>query len=243
MAKLKKKSRKLGNTHLKYLLLMVMSYIMLAVCGVSCFLSIKNGETMLLCIAAAGCVLFGWLGRYMHNQANIIASGLKGERQTGELLKKLPEGYTAFQNINVSFGGRTSELDTVVVGKSGVFVIETKNSKGIISGSYQGQNWTQTKHRGSQTHQKTLYNPIKQVGTHVYRLANYLRGEGIDINVSAAVYFADGEAELNLSGEKGNIPVFAFSDNGEKALLDYIKKGGAKLSDTTVKKINKLLNR
>lgn len=242
MAKLKKKSRKLGETHLTYLSLTLLAYIMLVLCAVLGVISLKNGEMVILGVSALGFVVFLLLGRHMHNNASIVASGLKGERQTGQLLKKLPEGYTVFQNINVSFRGKTSELDTVVVGKSGVFVIETKNSKGIISGSYQSQNWTQTKHRGTQTHQKTLYNPTKQVGTHVYRLANFLRDEGINVNVSAAVYFADNEAELSLSGEEGGIPVFACANNGEKALLDYIKKGSSKLSDSTVKKINKLLN-
>ncbi len=242
MAKVKRKSRKLGKTHLKYLLLMLLGYIMFVVCCGLGIMFLKDGEMIFVGISALGCILFLLLGRYMHNQAGILASGLKGERETVSLLKKLPEGYTAYQNINVSFGGKTSELDTVVVGKSGVFVIETKNSKGVISGSYQGQNWTQTKYRGSQTHQKTLYNPTKQVGTHVYRLANFLRKEGVDVNVSAAVYFASPEASLSLWGEKGNIPVFACSEKGEKELLNYIKSG-QKISESTVKKINKLLNR
>ncbi len=243
MAKLKKKSRKLGETHLKYLLCMLLAYIMFAVCCVFGVVSLKNGEIALLGASVLFCVLFLWLGKKMHNNASIVASGLKGEQETGQLLKKLPAGYTAFQNINVSYKGKNSELDTVVVGKSGVFVIETKNSKGTISGGYQSQNWLQTKHRGTQTHEKTLYNPTKQVGTHVYRLANFLRDEGINVNVSAAVYFASPEAFLELSGEKGSIPVFAFAHNGERELLDYIKKGESRLTDSQIKKINKLLNR
>ncbi len=243
MAKVKRKSRKLSETHLKYLLLSLLGYGLSIASAVSTIIFLIKGVVSLTIVCFLGIFFFVWLGGYMNKNAKIVASGIKGERETENLIKKLPNGYTAFTNINVTYQGKNSEIDTVVVGKGGVFVIETKNPKGIISGNYDDQNWLQTKHMGKQTHQKTFYNPRKQVGTHVYRLANFLRSSGVKANVTAAVYFSNPEATLSLSGNPGEIPVFCYSDNGENALLKFIKNGGEAISETEVKKIIKILSR
>ncbi len=243
MAKLKKKSNKLGRSHLVFLLAMIVSYLACAFCLWLSYGFIRDGEMQSLLYSLLAFVAFAAMGNYMHKKTNILASGLKGEREAAKLIKKLPEGYRVFQNVNILFDGRESELDLVVVGKSGVFVIETKNMAGEISGNYNSQNWNQTKYRGRQTHKKTFYNPIKQVGTHVYRLANFLRRNKINVNVSAAVYFANPEAELSISGEEGNIALFSKSNNGEKALLEYIKKGTENISKDKLKSIDQLLDR
>ncbi|MBE6720507.1 MAG: NERD domain-containing protein [Ruminococcaceae bacterium] len=166
--------------------------------------------------------------------------GIIGERQAGVILQKyLPEEYTVIQNAVITYGGRTSEIDNIVVGRTGVFVIEVKYVKGSITGNYEWKNWRQ--HKVDQygiAHSKEFYSPVKQVGTHVFRLANYLRDNKVFTHVSGVVYFANSETHVTLGGS-GNIPVYSFSTTQD--MLNYIKDGTADLSAKTVNKTIKLI--
>ena len=165
-----------------------------------------------------------------------------GEQKTGDILEHyLPEDYTLVQNLTLHYAGGTSEIDTIVIGKSGVFIVEIKNVKGTIRGDYADYEWLQDKiDRYGIEHPKNLYNPTKQVGTHIWRLAKFLRENKIDTYVQGAVYFANPESALALSGEEGKIPVFSYRQT--PALLEYIHAGNAQLSAAKVQSIVRLLD-
>ena len=58
-------------------------------------------------------------------------SGAEGERRTGAILERLPNGYVVLHDLRLP-GGR-GNIDHVVIGPTGVFNIETKNYKhGIV---------------------------------------------------------------------------------------------------------------
>lgn len=64
--------------------------------------------------------------------------GYEGERVIGELLKDgLSEKYHVFNDVR--FPGRTANIDHIVVGPSGVFVLNTKNWRGIVAWSDDGE--------------------------------------------------------------------------------------------------------
>ena len=169
--------------------------------------------------------------------------GDMGERKTGFILEHcLPDEYRVIQNSIVTYNGEKSEIDNIVIGKSGVFIIEVKNMKGKIFGDYKDKNWTQYKiDQYNIEHQKEFYNPVKQVGTHIYRLANYMRDNRIFTNINGAVYFANSNSDVKLTGEHGNIPVFNYAST--RKMIDYITNGDANLSDKTINRIIELLNR
>jgi hypothetical protein len=56
--------------------------------------------------------------------------GARGERFSGWLLGRLPEGWHIFHDIPV--GRRGANIDHVVVGPAGVFTVNTKNRKGEV---------------------------------------------------------------------------------------------------------------
>lgn len=200
-------------------------------------------STLALLAAVMGIGLIGWhhiligfvvLGagilvfRRLLNDSRILASGLAGERHTQSVFEKLPDSYAVLSDIQVSAEGKTSQVDHIIVGPTGVFVVETKNAHGVIRGNVADQRLSQHKEapRGK-SHDKTLYNPVKQVGTHVYRVAAYLKQNRIQTWVQGIVYFADVDTTVELTGH-GQISVFSHRDNGPTELLTYIESHSGK---------------
>lgn len=154
---------------------------------------------------------------------SITASGVEGEGRLHDIIERLPETFIGYQNVHVAYNGEQSELDMVVIGLTGIFVIEVKNHNGTIVGNFADRNWVQHKIGQNGTpYSKEMYSPVKQVGTHVYRLANYLRSRGVKCHVESIVYFANPETDVQLQGTPEKTAVFCAKYNGEQELLDYI---------------------
>ncbi|MBQ9228523.1 MAG: NERD domain-containing protein [Eubacterium sp.] len=186
-------------------------------------------------------ILFVSLLSKAATNANIKMAGKTGETVTGNLLAQLPESYTVIMNAVVTYKGEQSEIDNIIVGPTGVFVVETKNHNGTIYADYGAHDWTQHKvGRGGTPYSKTFYSPVKQVGTHVYRLAHFLRENRVRTHVSAAVYFSNPEASVNVTGMPNDIPIFTVATSQE--LFQYILSGNANLSYQTVQHIVQLLS-
>ncbi|HEU4962356.1 MAG TPA: NERD domain-containing protein [Bacilli bacterium] len=94
--------------------------------------------------------------------------GFLGEGQVRIVLSRLKQDrYTVLYDLCVPNGkGGTSQIDHVVVSPYGIFVIETKNYKGLIYGSEQDQKWTQVINR----YKTPFYNPVLQNKGHIKAL-------------------------------------------------------------------------
>ncbi len=180
-------------------------------------------------------------------QAGVFAAGVEGENATKRLVRHLPSAYTAISNVRITFDGNTSELDMVVVGPTGVFVVETKNYTGQIVGNTEEENWKRTKRtEGGRAYVSTMYNPIKQVSTHTWRLSKFLKQNKLFVWVQGAVYFSDPSVSLKLTGNLKKIPVFhaeAKDNYKTNKLLRFIRsfKMQKRLSPKTIDRIVKLL--
>ena len=65
--------------------------------------------------------------KYGWSKRRIWSRGAKGEKIVAKKLKKLPKKYTAIRDVKIpNLGG---DIDHVVVGPTGIYVIETKNYK------------------------------------------------------------------------------------------------------------------
>jgi hypothetical protein len=169
------------------------------------------------------------------SKASSLKYGIKGERDTAALISRLPDGYYGIQNATVSFEGKQSEIDMIVVGPSGVFIVESKSRNGQIMGDYDAKYWTQHKvGRGGTPYSSDFYSPVKQVGTHVYRLAHFLRSRGIGINIEGAVYMSSENSSLSLRGTEGRIPVFTNTPDGIDRLYKFILSGKDNLSKQSI---------
>lgn len=188
--------------------------------------------------------IFMLLGVSTDRKYRMLKSGVDGEQQTQRIVSHLPDNYVAISNVKVEANGK-SELDLVVVGDNGVFVIETKNHNGTIVGNTADERWTQHKvGRKGGEYSKDMYSPVKQVGTHVFRLSKFLKLNGINVWVQGIVYFSNYQAVVEVNQNLNNAPpVFAASEDGVRELVHYISyyNGKNKVDKTTFEKIVNLL--
>jgi hypothetical protein len=104
------------------------------------------------------------------------AKGLVGEEIVSDYLKQLPEDYFIYNDVNLP--GKMGNIDHVVIGPSGIFVIETKNYSGkfLIKGNdwfyYKGGNYNPVK-----------TNPAHQVIRNTLELKKFLETKGVDTSI------------------------------------------------------------
>lgn len=95
-------------------------------------------------------------------------SGDQGELKLSSILKSLPDCYHVLDDVLLQTKKGSTQLDHIVVSPFGVFVIETKNHKGMIFGDCQGRVWTQVLNgRG----RFKFYSPVLQNEGHIRNLA------------------------------------------------------------------------
>lgn len=98
--------------------------------------------------------------------------GEQGERIVHNILTSLPSRkYKVIDNVLIKVNQRTTQIDHIVVSRYGVFVIETKNYKGIIKGSEDSEYWMQI----LSGQKNFFYNPIKQNSTHCKAVYKYTK--------------------------------------------------------------------
>ncbi|MCM1306503.1 MAG: NERD domain-containing protein [Bacteroides sp.] len=108
--------------------------------------------------------------------------GEKGEEVVANILGKTVEGeqYVVNDLLFMSKSGNSSQIDHVLINKSGIWVIETKNWAGRIFGNDEDEKWVQQRRYDGEI--KYLRNPVKQNQKHIYNLANAL-------GVSGGIFF------------------------------------------------------
>lgn len=158
---------------------------------------------------------FGFLNKYRS-----YSSGIKGENRTISIVEKLPDGYEAFTSIPVEYDNKKAELDIVVVGKNGIFIIEVKNHNGTIVGSYDDYNFTQHKvgQKGGE-YTSSMNNPIKQVKKETWILSNILKSKQVNAWIQGVVFFSNPSTTVNIQTD--HIPVFD-AKSGVDDLIEYL---------------------
>lgn len=163
-----------------------------------------------------------------HYQAEV--SGMYGEFTVASVFKSLPEEYHVMNNILLQKGikyriyepekygqspfrivmknGRayeevkqSTQLDHIIVSPYGIFIIETKNHKGMIFGDMQSKVWTQVlcgengwRAYGGRSH-FTFLNPVLQNQTHIKTLAQQLKCPLN--NIAGLIVFTNPESDLS----------------------------------------------
>ena len=98
--------------------------------------------------------------------------GRRGERRVRRILRPVCRkgGFRLLNDIYIKSCGREAQIDHVLIGRSGVFVIETKNYDGRIDGTSDMKEWTQT----VDGKESTFYNPLWQNWGHISALRDLL---------------------------------------------------------------------
>lgn len=93
-----------------------------------------------------------------------LLRGKEGEWQVRKLLSKLSRrNYRILHDLTLPTPRGTTQIDHLVISRYGLFVIETKNLQGGISGNENDTHWTQ--HAGPQAYR--FFNPLQQNQGHI----------------------------------------------------------------------------
>jgi hypothetical protein len=154
----------------------------------------------LIVVLAVGLTIFvGWLAtsvpeqisKRLTKQIEEYRRGQEGEDRVVELIIQALDGnWHLFRNISLP-GRNRGDLDLVLVGPPGVWVLEVKNLRGEYRNiedrwEYRrGKRWTTAK-----------TNPSRQVRSDAIRLANFLKADHLNLYVNDAVVWANQETPL-----------------------------------------------
>ncbi len=201
----------------------------------------KN-TTLAIIIAALGFFGFFFCVKSfftINKKIEVYSSGLTGEVKTQAILCSLPSEYNVIVNANIEYTGQKSELDSIVVGPTGVFIVETKNYSGIIRGNINDQYLQHVKiSGGGNEYTSSFYNPVKQVATHTYRLSGLLKSKGIDKYVHNCVFFSAKDISLQIEEtENSPTPIFMMRDH----LLNHLTTFQPSLTSEDIDKITKII--
>ena len=111
------------------------------------------------------------LGIYSYRTYLIWNSGLEGERAVNRELDRLPDTYSGQSGVVLQ--SNRGDIDHVVVGPNGIFVIESKNYGGNIS--CDGDQWRKTRRiTNEKSIESTIGSPSRQVKRNAKVLKDFL---------------------------------------------------------------------
>jgi len=200
-----------------FLLICIISIILLII-------NLKNGIIIEICISVL-LVIGLFYSKKNYTRYKILNSGLKGEKQTIKILKQLPKNYYVLNNVYVKYKGRKKELDFIVIGPNGLFIVEVKNHKGEIVGNYNDEVLVQNKvGKNGGRYSKEFKNPLIQLNEQIVLTKNFLLSNNINININGMVYFSNDMSKLNINGRNKDII------SGKNNLISYIENKKASKS-------------
>jgi len=101
--------------------------------------------------ATAICLAVWWRLRASVITAALLRAGAEGEQEVAAILNGLPAGFVVLHDVVVSMpSGHAAEVDHLVLGPTGVWVVETKRWGGVLTPN--ADVWVQDGRYGRKTH-------------------------------------------------------------------------------------------
>lgn len=152
------------------------------------------------------------------NNFRILKAGLGGEQKVFELINHLPKGYKILSDVHISNGDKSSQIDFVIVGRNGIFIMESKHMRGILQGKEHDRNLQKIKiGKKGDKYASQIYNPILQILGHKKGIDAFLSSKGHSYRAIPILYFS-GEGRIEVESEKVKIIDQAV------LVIDYIKR-------------------
>lgn len=193
--------------------------LIIAVIGVGMFLSIMNQGNSYMSIPihdgvvlseedytgannpffAMGMIFVGMIifanARYKRNKvkniANMLQQGIDCENHVANSLETLPSNYYVLNNVGIKDNMGRSEIDSLVVSKNGIWIVEVKSHIGSIYGEEEDNVWDYERTNGQDDE---IENPLKQSYRQMKILKNIFDDKGIDVFVKYCVVFPNASA-------------------------------------------------
>ncbi|GMQ55609.1 hypothetical protein AN1V17_00010 [Vallitalea sediminicola] len=219
----------------------LLEYLKIIICSIAAIICVILAFYTYGFALIATLILFIYVKK-MKTNIDIIKSGLEGEKEVLKLLSDLPKRYKVISDILIKGKNTSSQIDYVIVGSNGIFIVEAKNIKGTISGNGNSKYLTQVKiGKGGKEYRRELYNPTLQVKGHVLGLTKFLKRNNINSNVHGIVYFSNEESKINF--KSNNIVVLSKSKNDLLKYIKNYKKDGVKITPNEQIRITKLIKK
>lgn len=184
-------------------------------------------------------ILFIGISIYFCIKRSHYKSGYSGEQIVIEALQNLPDLYSLINDVNLPNG--YGNIDHVVLGSNGIFIIETKNFEGEIR--CEGDIWYQFKDTWKILEEYEIKSPSKQVKGNALKLKQYIEsknifGKSLRLWVEGIVVFTYDDVILRC--DNPTVPVFKVNQ-----LCHYIqsKESKIKFSSQEIEKVAKILLR
>ena len=143
-------------------------------------------------------------------------SGAEGEARVLHELRALPDNYMIFNQVSIadpSLANGRRELDFVVVGPGPVFIIEVKNTRGLIYVRPQEAQWPLA-HKagcGGRPGWNAIDNPLRQVRAQVNALDRHLLQHGHVRPIQPVLCFPRSDVALN-DRELAEVPILTAAE-------------------------------
>jgi hypothetical protein len=159
-------------------------------------LSLSHIGLLFFLVAVVSGILLAWGDRRLGN----FLKGAKGEEWVAHELAFLSSDYTVFNGLH--FSGGKQNFDHIVVGPSGIFVVETKNWRGSVE------------FRGGKLYaggKEPSRPPLKQVKAATAELASWMDDTGLaDIPVHSVLCFISTELPEEIMNVNGVVVCSGF---------------------------------
>lgn len=183
---------------------------------------VEAGAAALLLLAGAVQVFLGrgtgflWAGgalgflAYAHflktrqnaQDAQYMAAGLRGENEVARILADgLDHSYYLYNDLSIRSGFSRAQIDHLVVSPKGIFLLETKNWRGRLTGDEEDRKWLQ--HRSPDQPPRPLNNPVLQNRRHVAVLEKFLQTGGVPaIPIVPMLVFTGRNTSIDITNQK-----------------------------------------
>lgn len=125
------------------------------------------------------------------NIANMLQQGIDCENHVANSLETLPSNYYVLNNVGIKDNMGRSEIDSLVVSKNGIWIVEVKSHIGSIYGEEEDNVWDYERANGQDDE---IENPLKQSYRQMKILKNIFDDKGIDVFVKYCVVFPNASA-------------------------------------------------
>ncbi len=219
---------------------------------------LKNNLLLALCaVAVVVCAVFAFFSygisivfvpffiviiHKLNKQRGILKSGAEGEKRVLSLLSRLPNNFYVIPDVELVIGRKTAQIDYIIIGPTGIFVVESKNLKGKISGNAKDEMLLKTKLlKDGSFDTKKIYNPLLQVSTHSRLLLELLIKNKYYNEIAPCVYFSHPESDVNIKQIPSNVSVFCGKIEGNSLLTHIFSYKGHEIPKHKIKKLKKLI--
>lgn len=129
----------------------------------------------------------------------IERAGRRGEEVAEDIISNvLRDDDILLSNVELSYEGKRTEADIIVINQNGVFIIEVKNYVGELVGDIDDSEWKKYKTTpGGDVYVKTVRNPIKQVKRQIYIVSSILKERRIKVWVEGYVMLMENNSPVD----------------------------------------------